>query len=346
MKIHLLLPLLMLFIACNGQGKPVSSQVAQNKSINNTQIAEYIVEIFEDSNGNLWFGTIAKGAACYDGKKLSYLSEKDGLAGNTVTSIIEDKQGNLWFGTHTGASRYDGKTFTNFQDNEGLTGAGCYLLLDRKGNIWAGTNDGAFRFNGTSFSKFHITGPPAESKSYKWAAGKVWGLMEDKKGNIWFGRVGFGVCKYDGKTFKHFTKKDGLSSNNVSSICEDNKGNIWFGCLSSDYPKYINEGGLCSYDGKTFTKYPHEGLIDNDIYTIYQDKADNVWIGATGYGAYRYDGTKFTAFKSTDRNDLVPSFGIQSILEDKSGTLWFGFSGGLFRFNGTMFTNVSRQDMQ
>jgi ligand-binding sensor domain-containing protein len=38
--------------------------------------------------------------------------------------------------------------------------------------------------------------------------------------------------------------------------------------------------------------------------------------------------------------DLTWSMGIQSILEDRNGMLWFGFSGGLFRFNGTAITNV------
>jgi hypothetical protein len=32
------------------------------------QIAKYVVEIFEDSKGHLWFGTMAKGVARYDGK--------------------------------------------------------------------------------------------------------------------------------------------------------------------------------------------------------------------------------------------------------------------------------------
>ena len=52
-------------------------------------IDQYVVEVFEDSKGKLWFGTLSKGAACYDGKKLSYLSTKQGLIGNAVVSIVE-----------------------------------------------------------------------------------------------------------------------------------------------------------------------------------------------------------------------------------------------------------------
>jgi ligand-binding sensor domain-containing protein len=249
----------------------------------------------------------------------------------------------MWFGTHAGASRYDGKTFTTFGKARGLHGAGCNILVDRNGNIWAGTNHGVFRFNGSSFSEFKIPIPALEKPSYKWEAGKAWSLMEDKKGNIWFGRDGFGACKFDGTSFTHFTKKDGLCSNNVTSIVEDKQGNIWFGSLSSDFPEYVNEGGLSRYDGKSFTTYPKiKGLSKNDIYTIYKDKTGNIWIGATGVGAYRYDGKDFTLFKETDRQDLTVNFAVQGILQDGNGTLWFGFSGGLFRFNGTSFTNVTQ----
>ncbi len=344
--VYLLFFSFMLSTSCKGQG------VKKDSSL---QIDDYVVEIFEDKNGNLWFGTMAKGAARYDRKTLTYLSTKDGLCENTVASIREDKEGNMWFGTHSGASKYDGKKFTHYWNKEGLHGPGCHILVDSKGNIWAGTNHGAFRYNGSMFSEFKIPNPTVENLSYKWEAGKIWTLMEDRKGNIWFARDGYGACKFDPTTggFTHFTKKDGLCSNNVSCIVEDQQGNIWFGCLSSDFPSFVNEGGLCRYDaslndsvgqGKTITQYPEvQGLSKNDIYTIYEDRSGNIWIGATGHGAYCYDGKNFTLFNESDRPDLIGNFmGIQSILEDRDGTLWFGFSGGLFRFNGKSFINITQ----
>lgn len=307
------------------------------------RISPYVVEAYEDHEKNLWFGTMSDGAARYDGKSLRYFSTKDGLSGDTVVSIVEDHDRNLWFGTHTGASKYDGKNFTNFGIAEGLPGWGCNLLVDRNGNIWAGTNDGVFRFNGSSFSEFIIPDPAIKVLSFKVKAGKVWNLVEDKGGNIWFARDGYGACKFDGTAFTHFTKEDGLCSNNVSSIVEDRQGNIWFGCLSSDKPEYVNEGGLSRYDGTTFTQFPQvKGLGTNDIYTIYATKAGEIWIGATGVGAYRYDGETFSLFDETDRKFWTRYFGVQAILEDRNGSLWFGFSGGLFRFDGKSFLNVQR----
>ncbi|MFT5983749.1 MAG: ligand-binding sensor domain-containing protein [Ulvibacter sp.] len=268
-EIFFLVFLLVFVTSCSGQDKP--SSLKENQPITETlpfantmiwkldsspQIAEYVVEIFEDKKGNLWFGTMGKGAARYDGDTLTYISPKDGLSGITVASITEDHLGNIWFGTHGGASKYDGETFTNFGSEEGLHGLGCKILVDGNGNVWAGTNDGVFRYDGTSFSKFNIPNPVIENPSHSWVAGKVWSLIEDEKGNIWFGRDGYGACKFDGESFTHFTKKDGLCSNNVNSIIEDRKGNIWFTSIPSSTPEDIKEGGVSLYDGTTFTNYP------------------------------------------------------------------------------------------
>ncbi|MBK8226140.1 MAG: hypothetical protein IPK70_03060 [Flavobacteriales bacterium] len=344
--------------SCNGQ-VPASAEtdgteqpgVTQPSGPDTAQIAEYIVAAHEDSKGNLWFGTNGQGVARWDGSALRYFSMAEGLIGDVVTGIAEDRNGDMWFGTHSGASRYDpsaalsasGGAFTGFGSAEGLHGQGCKLLVDRNGTVWAGTSDGVFRLVGERFIAFEVPIPAIEAPSYKMTPGKIWDLFEDSKGNIWFARDGYGTCKYDGSTFTHFTKKDGLCSNNVASIAEDKHGHIWFGSITSDHPNYIEEGGVSRYDGKTFTRFPDvDGLNDNDIYNLYTDRAGNIWIGAVRKGAYRFDGKTFTLFDRTDRPDLTTYFAIQAFVEDSHGTLWFGFSGGLFRFNGSSFVNVTR----
>ena len=74
------------------------------------------------------------------------------------------------------------------------------------------------------------------------------------KGNLWFGTRN-GLCKYNGKTFTHFTQKEGLSDNHIQSMLEDSHGNLWFG---------TRNGGVSMYNGKTFTHFTEkEGLSDN-----------------------------------------------------------------------------------
>ncbi len=64
------------------------------------QIGTYVIEAFQDRDGNYWFGT--GDAVCrYDGESLTYFNEEDGLGGNAVTAILQDEGGAMWFGTRT-----------------------------------------------------------------------------------------------------------------------------------------------------------------------------------------------------------------------------------------------------
>ncbi|HXB12644.1 MAG TPA: two-component regulator propeller domain-containing protein [Bacteroidia bacterium] len=153
----------------------------------------------------------------------------------------------------------------------------------------------------------------------------------DHFGNLWFGTVGGGVSRYDGKSFTTFTTAQGLGNNRVFSILEDKKGNLWFG---------TNGGGVSSYDGKVFTTFTtNQGLGENSVFSMLQDKSGNIWFGTYGGGVTRYDGkslTSYTAKMGLANNKVL------SMLEDKSGNLWFGtFDGGVSKFDGKNFTTYN-----
>ncbi|MFK7818829.1 MAG: two-component regulator propeller domain-containing protein [Planctomycetaceae bacterium] len=327
-------------------GEPVIPDVTR-------QISKYAIEIYEDRKGNLWFGTMQMGAVCYDRKSLRYFTKKDGLPGGGVTSFAEDKDGNLWIGTQEGICRYDGKTIKRFGEAEGLMPlkdrkspfppGGGSVYADKDRNIWANMLSGVFRFNGKTFSEYKLPINKNEIASHGVVPGSASLTLEDSGGNLWFKTDGYGALKFDGKSFTRFTKKDGLCSNNVNGILEDKQGNIWFACMQSHQPRQTGDGGVCRFDGKTFTTFPDvKGLHNNDIYTIYQDRSGNIWIGATRHGVYRYDGKSFRLFNRTNRMDLTWALGLQAAHEARNGTLWLGFSGGLFRFNGTSIINVTK----
>lgn len=345
-QICLLILVVSLTVSCNSQNKTNSQKKEETNSSKqlpkskNSQIGEYITEIFEDSNGNLWFGTIANGVAKYNGKSLKYFTTRDGLPSNRIVSVIEDKIGDLWFGTGLGLSQYDGKTFTNFTTENGICDNRISnLLIDSRGDFWIGTWNGVCKFDGNKFINFKIPIPTIKTQLNEDTKKRITEIMEDSKGNIWIGRDGYGATRYDGKSFAHFVIEDGLYSNNVQEITEDKNGNIWFGSRVSekDNPDQNNrfgKGGVTKYDGETFIHYPKvKGLNKNDVYEIYNDNSDNLWIGTLSNGVYKYDGENF-------ENYNVPK-SIMNILEDRKGTLWLGCAGGLFRLNSDGIINVT-----
>jgi len=70
-----------LSISCNSQERKFKTTEidSSNKQKESFQIGQYVTGIFEDSEENLWIGTIEKGIAKYNGNFLRYYTIKDGL---------------------------------------------------------------------------------------------------------------------------------------------------------------------------------------------------------------------------------------------------------------------------
>jgi len=190
-------------------------------------------------------------------------------------------------------------------------------------------------------------------------------IIQDKKGNLWFGTGGGGVTKYDGRSFTHYSTAQGLSSESVEYVLEDKKGNLWFGTGNGDINKYDGKsfthysigynsggniiedksgnlwfsasGGLIKFDGKSFTIYSTaQGLSTNAVWVIFEDKRGNLWFDTNGEGLTKYDGKSFTHYTSAQglSSDLITSF-----FEDKNGILWIGtLDAGLNKYDGKSFT--------
>jgi ligand-binding sensor domain-containing protein/serine phosphatase RsbU (regulator of sigma subunit) len=133
--------------------------------------------------------------------------------------------------------------------------------------------------------------------------------------------------------FSFYKTLQGLKHNTVRCMLQDKTGNLWFG---------TNGGGVCRYDGKSFTNFTEkEGLSNNYVWSILEDKTGNLWFGTNGGGVCRYDGKSFTNF--TEKEGLSNNV-VWSILEDKTGNLWFGTNGGVCRYDGKSFTNFTEKE--
>ncbi|WP_257670879.1 ligand-binding sensor domain-containing protein [Parapedobacter tibetensis] len=208
------------------------------------------------------------------------------------------------------------------------------IIQDRNGDIWIAAFDSIFRYDGKSF--INITS--------KVSSARFFSVLEDRKGNLWFGSIGSGVYYYDGKSFQNFTTKEGLPNNEIGYIYEDKIGNIWFGA----------NGGASRYDGKSFRNYILDGDAmnedrtgktfpdftrpPNEVTSIIEDKTGKFWFGTRG-DTFVYDGKTFTVFTHNGK----PFRNVRTIIEDKKGNIWLGGNDGLWRYDGSTFTNFTQK---
>ena len=240
---------------------PIEIPLPKNLPPNKNRNTHEVFSIMQDKSGKLWFATI-DGVFIYDGKSFTLFIVNEGAGGymssnNNVEKILEDKAGNIWFGGrggNEGVFRYDGKSVINIKLKELFQNGpkpkahtwAWPQVQDKNGNIWFSNWGGVYRYDGKSFTTF--------TERDGLSGDMVARIIEDKKGNLWFG--GAGLSRYDGKSFTRFTPKDGLPNLGVWSILEDKTGNIWVG---------TRETGLYLYDGKTFitySEYKHQPVTD------------------------------------------------------------------------------------
>lgn len=102
-------------------GWAANSPVASRDFAAAPQISEYITEVFRDSRGILWLGTLDDGLCRHNGTTLACFEEAQGYAGHAVRAAVEDRHGNVWFATQNGVIRFDGIAFRRFSTEDGLT---------------------------------------------------------------------------------------------------------------------------------------------------------------------------------------------------------------------------------
>jgi len=169
-------------------------------------------------------------------------------------------------------------------------------------------------------------------------------ILEDSRGNYWFGSWNEGVCRFDGKGLTYFTAEDGLSDNQIRSIHEDRNGVVWF------------EGGfgLSGFDGERILTPFNKNYASKDDW---RREAGDLWfkeeggVGATELegqpGVYRYDGKTFTylAYPAPADRDRASAYATTCIAEGKSGRLWFATYSAVFGYDGESFTVIDDKSL-
>jgi signal transduction histidine kinase/CheY-like chemotaxis protein/ligand-binding sensor domain-containing protein len=326
----------------------------------------YIQDLTEDKDGNIWVATMGGGLNKFDRKTNRfhrYLhNEKNGnsISSDFITKVVIEAPGKIWVATQGGGlNLFDPKTgnwihyLNNRNDPKSITDNKIRTICkDRKNNIWIGTLDNGlclFDRKNNNFINFKHLENVKESLS----GNKISAIFEDSRHNLWIGTQEAGLNLYNSVTgtFRHFVNNQGNSNslvhNCVQSIAEDDNHNLWIG---------TENGGISIYNFSwdQFVSYSHDdvdgsSLSGNSVDVILRDRTGNMWLGifAGGVNLYKKNKSGFVHYKHNSLPSSLSNDFVLGIFEDDNYNIWVGTDGGglnMFNLKSGKFTVYKHQD--
>lgn len=318
--------------------------------------------ICEDINRNLWVHPYGGGLSWYDRENDRLVPFHDDPASpgwrfsRELHSMFSDKQGNLWLSTHSGGLEkitFFNSMFHLFSQNRNnhrdISGNQVRTLFeDSERYIWVGKRDGKIEQYTADFKYLgYLTEQGTISKSGTPLYGAAYGMIQDRKGNIWIATKGKGIIKiekngprYNIVRFEHNSSDpNSLSHNNVYSLCEDRFGRIWAATFAGGL-NYISQNGRGGYEVVNFNNrlktFPFSRCYRSR--DVKSDGKGNIWVATSG-GALRFrddfkDPEKIDfhlySYQKEDADGLS-SNNVYQVLPTSKGLYLITFGGGLNR---------------
>ena len=296
-----------------------------------------------------------------DAAKLPFqpYSVLQGLAHDRVLRIVSDSSGFLWFATAGGLSRFDGRTFTNYDVASGLEGPVVYDLLEtRNGEYWATSYEGGIARLRPGANRFEKVLLPAGYTK------RVSRLIEERSGRIWL--AGIGLMIHDGAE-PGVARKVSLPSLPgvratpvVWDMTMGPEGSLWVATDSGVLRKSPD-------DTWTIVRVDEHNL-NRGAYSIHPDRSGRIWVGFQGEVAvmvppeasvregdfiqptFRCAENKGCANPSLPgqvrlmgAREGLSSGTVMDIIDDGSKSVWFvQLDRGLFRSDGQAIEDYSQ----
>lgn len=327
-----------------------------------------VLAIYQDHIGVMWFGTNSGGVGRFDGNRFITISDNDGLINNNVYSIAENNKNELLFGTSKGLSIYNGISFKNYSEKEGLKNSWIFKLLNDQNITWIGTQEGVYLLENGKITPFN--------KDELLNKSSVYSIFMDADKNMWFATLQNGAIFYNKAIgeFKHFSVANGLMNDFIFSIGQKSNGDILIGtqtglnCINKKFEirradeiaknENISFSSILSLNNDNVLFGSHtegvigfdfkakirtceyditNGLTSNPIQCLFKDREDNLWIGTDGSGVFKYKSNKFVYY--TKASGLPDNY-INAVTQDQKGYYWVALkSNGLSKIRGQQVVN-------
>ena len=269
----------------------------------------YAVPLAEDSEGNLWIGSVNLLIRWKAGSSTVFTpsQERSGEGLSGIQAIVTDSNGSIWSGIDRrgpgqGLQRWlhGVRMPLNPTLNESALQVSA-LFVDHENTLWIGTQDrGIYRLNGDKVDRF--------SSADGLSGDSVNGFYEDQEGNIWIA-TSEGIDCFRNLRVTTFSTRQGLGTNLVDSVLAARDGTIWIG----------NHGTLWSLRGDRLAsiQLPH-GLLHQEVTSLFEDHAGRLWVGIED-GLYVYENGRFDPVRRPDHTAVGVT---DAITEDRDNNIW------------------------
>ena len=284
--------------------------------------------VFQDIEGNYWFGLYGEGISMLTSSSISYYSPGKSSEENNIL-YVKNFENKYLLGTPGGYHIFDPSTgkstsYTDLKKQTGNSEIKSYLL-DNESNLWIGTGgEGLFvRNKKGSVKRIYRSGDTG--------ADDIKDIEMDNK-NIWLATTN-GVILLDlaGKVIRTFDINNGLPHNSINKILLNGKGIAYVG-TESDKLYYIDSS---FHVGSS--KYSMTGNTRNKINSFAQTTGRNIWAATDGNGIFRFSEDSIVSVNRS--NDLMSNY-CYSILADDENNIWVGHGKAISKFN-SVSGNVS-----
>ena len=278
----------------------------------------YVSNLFEDREGNVWVATV-NGLDLFRDYAVSSLSIGEGLSNGAPWSVLAAKDGSVWIGTNAALNIWRDGHISRFgpRAGNGQPGGklnGSYpnsLFQDSGGRIWVSTTHDLGYLEDDRFVA--IPGFPS---------GYVHDIVEWPTGHLWIANQFVGLVHvFEGKVVQQIPwAPSGHNDLAWVMAADPSKRGIWLGYY---------KGGLAWFaDGRIQKSYSAEdGLGQGRVNEIRLDPRGALWVATEG-GLSRIDNGRIATL--TTKNGF-PCDAVEWTVEDDDHFLWLYTPCGLVR---------------
>ncbi len=184
------------------------------------------------------------------------------------------------------------------------------MATDSSGKILFGTQSkGIITFTGSAFSQYAHNETLSESH--------ITVLHVDRKKRTWIG-TDMGLHMVKNGDIVSYTNEAHRAARKINDIDDDTKGRVWFA---------TDDGVLCLVEGNWEMYTEQSGLSYNTIHALaYDDVHEQLWVAAGEADINMYNDSAWNVYMDITQ-------GINDILTDSQGRIWFGGTQGLIKYN-------------